>query len=131
LEALATFCDQASLIDALRQVREMRNISFATLDEIAGLPAGYSSKVLSPHGERRPTLQSLGWLLGGLGVKCLVVDDPAGLKQINGRMVARDHKVVRGGPHFTIRRYLSEIGKRGARARNARRRAELNGGGRR
>lgn len=45
------------------------------------------------------------------------MDDAEAIKQINGRMTPRDTKVVRAGPHFTIRRYLSEIGKRGAQAR--------------
>lgn len=57
-EIIATFSDGASLVDALRRAREARNISYDTLDEIAGLPQGYSSKVLSLHGERRPTLQA-------------------------------------------------------------------------
>jgi hypothetical protein len=77
----------------------------------------------APHGSRKVTLQSLGWLLAGLGAQCQIVDDPEMLQRINGRMVARDNRVVRSGA-VTIglsRRFLSEIGRKGAQARNAQR----------
>jgi hypothetical protein len=122
-EVLATFHDGCSLQLALRQVREARGISLETLDEIAGLPKGYSSKVLAPRGSRKVTLQSLGWLLAGLGAQCQIVDDADMLRQINGRMVPRDNKVVRNGA-VTItlsRRFLSQTGRKGAQVRNARR----------
>jgi hypothetical protein len=122
---IAEFSSYAGLLAALRLVREQRNISFETLDEIVGAPKGYFSKVFAPNGERRITTQGMEWALAALGVRCLIVDDPDMLKQINGRMVARNQKVVRAGAvHIVLsRRFLSKIGRLGAAKRNAQRRA--------
>lgn len=104
---IAEFSDYSGLHAALRACRELRNISFETLDEIVGAPRGYFSKVFAPKSERKITMQSLGWALAGLGVKCLLVDDPHTLKQINGRMKSRDLKVVRAGTvHIVLSRNL-------------------------
>jgi hypothetical protein len=64
--AIAEFSDAgASLLHALRQAREKRDISFADLDLI-GAPSGFMSKILSPNSQRRLTLQSISWLMAGL-----------------------------------------------------------------
>jgi hypothetical protein len=122
-EVIAEFSDYSSLVAALREARELRNISFDTLDHLGGLSKGHSSKILSPNGSRRVTLQSLQWLLGGLACKCLIVSDDDALRRINSRMIERDNKVVRGGAVHVVmsRRWLSEIGRKGALATNAQR----------
>jgi hypothetical protein len=121
---LASFSDYAGLHAALRAAREMRNISFDTLDEIVGAPKGYFSKVLAPRGERKLTMQSMGWALNGLGLQCLLVDDPEMLEQIKNRLEQRDGKVVRSNAvHIVLStRFLREIGRKGAEVSNARRR---------
>jgi hypothetical protein len=117
------FWDYQSLLAALRECRERRDLSCERLDEIAGLPKGLSSKVLSPNSERKITLQNLTWILAGLGVRCQLVDDADLLRQINGRLVARNPGVVRNGAvHIVLsRRFFSKIGRKGAAARNAQR----------
>jgi hypothetical protein len=122
-EVLAVFSDYASLVVALRRVRELRGISCETLDEIGGLSKGMSSKVLAPDGSRRLTVQSLKWILDGLACKCQIVSDDEALKQINGRMIARNPVMVRDGAVVVLlsRKFLSKIGRKGALARNAQR----------
>jgi len=92
------FRDYQTLHAALRRAREMRNISFELWDEIAGVSRGYTSKVLSPEGSRKITMQSLGWLLAGLGLKAILVDDPDTLKTILPRFRPRDLRLVRNSP---------------------------------
>jgi hypothetical protein len=82
---IAEITDYPSLVAALRLAREKRNISFATIDEIVTAPDAYFSKTLAPNGSRRLTMLSLGWALGALGVKCLLVDDPAALARVESR----------------------------------------------
>ena len=118
-EVIAEFHDRESLRDALRAAKDLRGISFETLDELAGMARGHASKVLSLHGERQITFATMTWLAGALGCKMQLVSDDAALAHINGRMVARDPKLVRGGA-ITLtfsKRFYSRIGKLGARAR--------------
>jgi hypothetical protein len=42
------FFDYTSLVVALRRIRELRGVSYETLDEVGGLPKGMSSKILAP-----------------------------------------------------------------------------------
>jgi hypothetical protein len=115
---IAEFTDQHGLLVALRQAHERRDISYETLDEIVGAPKGYFSKVLSAKSDRKITMQSLGWAMNGLGVRCLVVDDPAMLKQIASRMKLRDKKVVRtDARHIVVSlRFLRKIAAKGGEA---------------
>lgn len=59
--------------------------------------------------------------MAGLGLRAQFVDDPEMLKQINGRMKPRDNRLVRDGAVTVVlsRRFMSEIGRKGARVRNA------------
>jgi len=118
-EPIAEFRDYAGLVAALRLARERRNVSFETLDKVAGLSRGYASKVLSPNGSRGITLRGLGWLMAGLGLKAVLIDDNDALRRINGRMVPRQETLVRSGAiTLTLsRRFLSKIGRKGATSR--------------
>jgi hypothetical protein len=62
---------------------------------------------LSISGARKVTLQSLGWILAGLGAKCQIVDDDDLLRQIKGRVVPRDSRVVRNGAHHHLEPQIS------------------------
>lgn len=117
---IAEFSDYGSLHVALRLVRERRNISFETLDEIVGAPKGYFSKVFAPKSERKITMQALGWAMNGLGVKAVLIDDPETLRQIESRLKTRDQKVVRaGGKHVVLSyRFMRRIAALGGQARN-------------
>lgn len=114
---IAEFSDYSGLHAALRSCRELRNISFETLDEIVGAPKGYFSKVFAPRSQRKITMQSLGWALAGLGVKCQIVDDPDALKQIANRLKGRDLRVVRSkAVHFVLdTKFLRKIGRQGGK----------------
>jgi hypothetical protein len=72
-------------------------VSLELLDKLAGPPEHYCSKILSPRGERTVTMEALGWLFNGLGIKAQLVDDPETLALAQPRMKKRDTKVVHNG----------------------------------
>jgi hypothetical protein len=115
LQVIAEFTDYRGLEAALRACQARRDISLETLDEIVGAPRGYFSKVLAPQSQRGLTLGSLGWALGGLGIKCLVVDDPDTLPLVQNRMKKRDKKSVRNGVvHNPLtRQFMRKIRRKG------------------
>jgi hypothetical protein len=118
---IAEITDYPSLVAALRRAREIRSVSFQTMDEIVTASDGYFSKVLAPNGSRRLTPLSLGWALGALGVKCLLVEDTEALARVEARLkpklacMARDNAVT----IIRSRKFFSKIGRKGALARNA------------
>lgn len=117
-EPLASFTDYDGLRRALNACRERRDISLERMDEITGAPSGYFAKLLGPRPIKRIGLQSLGWALGGLGIKAVFVDDPEALAMVEARFTARDvpHlKSVRGDAvHVTLSRgFLRKIGATG------------------
>jgi hypothetical protein len=85
--------DYADLLAALRQRKEELNASMATIDEVAGLPQGYVSKLLAQI--KGISRTSLGPLLGALGLKLLVVEDPEALDRVRDRLTQRDEADVR------------------------------------
>ena len=89
-QPLAEFVDYEGLRRALNACREHRDLSFERLDEITGAPSGYFAKLLGPRPIKRIGLQSLGWALGGLGIKAVFVSDPEALARIESRLKARD-----------------------------------------
>lgn len=60
----------------LRAVAEERQISREELDNLAGLPRGYASKVLAAVPMRRLGPDTLGPMLGALGVMLVPMTDP-------------------------------------------------------
>lgn len=64
------------LLQALRDRRDSLNISHETIDSIAGLQSGYTSKLLAPKPIKNLGPMSFGSLLGALGLAVVVVPDP-------------------------------------------------------
>lgn len=90
----ATVTDYDSLIAALRARADELNVSRLAIDERAGLQSGYTAKLLAGEGGRGLGRLSLGCLLGALGVKLIMVDDPAAAATI-ALMPKRDLRAVR------------------------------------
>ncbi|WP_213737069.1 hypothetical protein [Bradyrhizobium sp. dw_411] len=77
------------LLDAIRARRDELNISNETIDEIAGLPARYTSKLLSPIPVRGISHMSLTAILGALGIGLVVVEDTGQREKVAGRWQPR------------------------------------------
>jgi hypothetical protein len=90
---LAQVTDYAGLITALRARVDELNLTFDTLDEVAGLSDRYSSKLLTPAIKPSRTLgkMSLGAVLGALGLRLIVVEDPVALAKVQNRYRPRKY----------------------------------------
>ena len=62
------------IVEAIRVWRDMRGVSLATLDHIAGWPDGYGAKLLAPEPIKNLGWQSLGLGLNALAIKLVVVE---------------------------------------------------------
>ena len=72
--------DYRGLIEACRQRAEEMAISRLEIDRLAGLPSGYSAKLLGRADVAKPRRMfpvSLGAILGTLGLKLIVIEDEA------------------------------------------------------
>ncbi|PJG56628.1 hypothetical protein CVM73_03505 [Bradyrhizobium forestalis] len=79
----------AELVEALRQRRDDLDVSNETIDAIAGFPERYTSKLLAPRAPRNLSYNSLGLILGALGVALQVVEDEEQIKRVKGRWQKR------------------------------------------
>jgi hypothetical protein len=89
-EPIAEFHDYESMRIAFSKCRERRNISLAIMDEIAGAPDRYFSKLLGPSKIRCFTPAALGWAFGALGCRAVLVDDHEALARVIHRYEQRD-----------------------------------------
>jgi hypothetical protein len=112
---LATVNDYPGMLAALRARAEELRISRETIDQVAGLPSGYSGKILGIKQVRRLNLISLGPVLGALGIKLVMVEDAAALREFGGRSNKRHENRVRNTVvyFFRNRKEFSEMGKKG------------------
>ena len=69
-------------------------ITFETTDTIAGLPAGYTAKLLGPEPMRRFGPVALEALMGATGIKLLAVEDAEALARVKGRYVQRQRRLA-------------------------------------
>lgn len=77
------------LVEALRERRDTLDISNETIDAIAGFPERYTSKLLAPRAPRNLSYNSLGQILGALGVALQVVEDFEQAAKVRGRWSKR------------------------------------------
>ena len=99
--ALATVTSFDDLHFALRARQNALGISDGSLADLARLKGGYSAHVLrrSKRQTSSRTLGklSLGCVLGGLGLKIVLVEDEDAFAKVRARLVERDTAQFRGG----------------------------------
>lgn len=142
MRQLAEATDYNGLIAAIRNRADELQVAGETIDEVAGLPARYSAKLLGPNQVRRIGAVSLGPLLGALALKLIIVEDEDALRQYGSRLKRRNPNLVRskrntvvhwtrttheyrkmgliGGPlsrTYMSKERASEIGRKAAQAR--------------
>ena len=116
---IGEFNDYSGLVAALRTRIGELNVPLDQLDEIAGLPTRYLSKILGPAQVRRFSMQSLSPLLGALGLKCLFVVDQEAVARFGARLRPRDRRAIRSGTtevRFS-QRFMRKIQAKGRKAR--------------
>jgi hypothetical protein len=86
MKIIAEVNSYRGLVEALLSRKDELDVSFETLDHVAGLPVRYSAKVLCA---RQKTLgpTSLGALLGALALKLAIVSDEEQFARIQHRLV--------------------------------------------
>jgi hypothetical protein len=99
-----SFSDYRTLIDTLRARAGELDISRAELDRLAGLPAGYSGKLLGrvencvkPKNKKRAWPIGLEAMLGALGLRIVVIEDEAATARTLAQRVPVDHSQQRFG----------------------------------
>jgi hypothetical protein len=95
-EPLPEITNYSTLIAACRLRADQLQVSRLTLDELAGLPSGYAAKLLALKSRKRIGIESLGALLGALGLKLIAV--PIDARQ-RARLTKRNESQVGRGHH--------------------------------
>lgn len=122
---LAEFSDYEGLRKALNVARDHRKMPLRVMNDLIDCPEGYFEKIMGPKPIRRMGLQSLGWAFAALGVKCIIVEDPAAWAKIerHSRFKTRDeaHFIssmhAEGKHHVVTWRFLKKISRAGGKAR--------------
>jgi hypothetical protein len=112
--------DYFTMRAALNAWRERRNISFDTLDILAGTAERSSVKVFGPHAARRIGMETLLDYLASLAIKGTFEHDPKAFEELKHRLVPRNSSQVRRSGAIKIefsRRYMQKIGRNGAKKR--------------
>jgi hypothetical protein len=77
------------LIEALRNRARELQLTHETIDNVAGLQSGYTSKLLAPKPIKNLGPMSFESILGALGVAVVVVTDQAAVERVQGRWEKR------------------------------------------
>jgi len=93
----------AEMLAALRaRVAELQ-VNGERFDEYAGLPRGYLSKLVGANPVRRLGMTSFQAVLAGLGLRLLVIEDPAATERLKNKLLPRNSSYVRGvTTHWTL-----------------------------
>lgn len=87
MSAPAAIRDYSDLIEVLRARAVGLKTTRLQIDDCAGLPSGYTAKLLSRKKLRCLGHASLGPILQALGLMLVPVEDPAAIERIHGRYV--------------------------------------------
>jgi hypothetical protein len=97
IEPIAVVTEYAGLVTALRQRIVELGTHMEAVDEVAGLPLRYTSKLMSANNQTSLGRVSLGPLLGALALKLAVVPDDDALASLRHRLRQRGPR----GPKLT------------------------------
>jgi hypothetical protein len=92
VEPLAIVTDYLGLVTALRRRIVELGTGMESVDAVAGLPARYTSKLLSRNYKTSLGQTSLGPILGALGLKLAVLPDDEALAKVIDRLPPRGTK---------------------------------------
>jgi hypothetical protein len=116
---IAEFADYNGLLAAIRSRVDELQINGERFDEYAGLPRGYLSKLVGANPIRSIGRTSMGPVLGALGLRCILVEDPIATARLKSRLQPRNNSFVR--PSRTLQtvtdRQWQRIRKLGSEAR--------------
>jgi len=115
--------DHDELVALLRKRKDALGLSDKVVEEIADMAGSFVSKILAPQPVKTLGRTSLTLLLGALGLKLIVVEDPDQVRRVRRRWTERAEHHVNIAPH-TLRTarpiVLSRLARKAALARWAR-----------
>ena len=98
----------------LRARAEELEVSRTTIDEVAGLTPGYSSKLLAPRPMKIMGELSFGIILSALGIKLIAVIDTEMLTRFEKGRARRTNRMVRSRQQFIVTpKYMATLGAKG------------------
>ena len=78
------------LVTLLRRRADDLNVTRNGIDEVTGLPGGYTGKVLSPEGTgKKMGMRSMELLIAALGLTMLAVENPEAMRRFTSRIEKR------------------------------------------
>ena len=89
IEPITVITDYRGLVTALRRRIVELGTSMESVDEVAGLPARYTSKLLSRNNKTSLGQTSMGPILGALGLKLALLHDDEALAKVIDRLPPR------------------------------------------
>jgi hypothetical protein len=113
------FADYSGMLDILRARVEQLQVQGERFEHFAGLPIGYLSKLIGVRPVRRISMVSMGPLFSALGIRCIIIEDPAATQRLKNRIRPRNNAYMRASyTHLAItNRQWSRIQKLGRQAR--------------
>ena len=78
------------LLEALRARRDQLQLTYETIDHIAGWPSFYAAKLLAPEPIKNLGWQSLGLALDSTGVALVVVENVEQAAKVRSRWIPRE-----------------------------------------
>lgn len=91
-KTIATVRSYRQLMSVFRARSDELEITRQTVDAAAGLPPGYSGKLLAPIPIKNVGINSLGALLGVLGLALIVVEDSDAALTFKTKLVKRQRR---------------------------------------
>lgn len=113
--ALFTIACYNDLVEALRSRKASLGLSDATLDDIAGLTAGHTNKVLGPSRDRGIGAATFEAYLMALAIDLVMVESKSKLKTMRPHYEGRKDSHVRTNHRLSgagVSRIMSELGRR-------------------
>lgn len=104
--AIATVTDYDSLIEAFRTIKDRRGLSFAMVDDLAGLTRGHSEKILGQSQTKGLSPIMLQTFLDIFAVKLVMVVDEDAEQRMAGRWERRDEGRVRVDAHRVSKKLM-------------------------
>ena len=97
--------DMAGLLEAVRRSQIERDISYSTLEAIAGLASGTIAKHLGPNPSKKLGPLSTFLILSALGKRIAIEDDPEMIERVQSRW---DKRNIVGGSAIQLRKTARE-----------------------
>jgi hypothetical protein len=124
---VATAGNYLQLIAGFRARLAELEISYATLDALAGWTETYATKLLAEEPERHMGAMAFDAMLGATGLKIALIEDPERLEKVRRHRdftprKSRMRATVKHGPYVVQRRTredMRQMGLEGGRARAA------------